>query len=52
MEFPKDLQEKVFKFTYVGQPTELRHGIVVIAAITSCTNTSNPNVMLATGLVA
>jgi aconitate hydratase len=51
MEFPKD-QEKVFKFTYVAQPTELRHGIVVIAAITSCTNTSNPNVMLATGLVA
>jgi aconitate hydratase len=31
---------------------ELGHGSVVIAAITSCTNTSNPNVMLAAGLVA
>ena len=31
---------------------ELTHGAVVIAAITSCTNTSNPAVMLAAGLVA
>jgi len=31
---------------------ELRHGSVVIAAITSCTNTSNPYVMLGAGLVA
>jgi len=31
---------------------ELTHGDVVIAAITSCTNTSNPSVMLAAGLVA
>ncbi|MEM0967448.1 MAG: aconitate hydratase [Verrucomicrobiota bacterium] len=31
---------------------ELKHGSVVIAAITSCTNTSNPSVMLAAGLVA
>ncbi|MCC7425449.1 MAG: aconitate hydratase AcnA [Alphaproteobacteria bacterium] len=31
---------------------ELGHGDVVLAAITSCTNTSNPNVMLAAGLVA
>ncbi len=31
---------------------ELRHGAVVIAAITSCTNTSNPSVMLGAGLVA
>ena len=30
----------------------LRHGSVVIAAITSCTNTSNPSVMVASGLVA
>ena len=30
----------------------LRHGDVVIAAITSCTNTSNPSVMMAAGLVA
>src|SRR5437867_3227125 len=37
-----------------GPPVQvnLRHGDVVIAAITSCTNTSNPSVMLAAGLVA
>ncbi len=35
-----------------GVHAELRHGSVVIAAITSCTNTSNPSVMLAAGLVA
>ncbi len=32
--------------------TKLGHGSVLIAAITSCTNTSNPSVMLAAGLVA
>ncbi|HIQ04272.1 MAG TPA: aconitate hydratase AcnA, partial [Anaerolineae bacterium] len=31
---------------------ELRHGSVVIAAITSCTNTSNPSVMIGAGLLA
>jgi aconitate hydratase A / 2-methylisocitrate dehydratase len=31
---------------------EIRHGSVVIAAITSCTNTSNPTVMIASGLLA
>jgi aconitate hydratase len=35
-----------------GSTHELKHGDVVIAAITSCTNTSNPSVMLAAGLVA
>jgi aconitate hydratase len=35
-----------------GARFQLRHGSVVIAAITSCTNTSNPSVMLAAGLVA
>ena len=35
-----------------GTDYELNHGDVVIAAITSCTNTSNPGVMLAAGLVA
>src|SRR5829696_4258627 len=35
-----------------GTETELDHGHVVIAAITSCTNTSNPSVMLGAGLVA
>ncbi|MGH9294863.1 MAG: aconitate hydratase AcnA, partial [Acidimicrobiales bacterium] len=35
-----------------GREFELDHGHVVIAAITSCTNTSNPHVMLAAGLLA
>ena len=35
-----------------GHSAEIGHGAVVIAAITSCTNTSNPNVMVAAGLVA
>ncbi|NOT35651.1 MAG: aconitate hydratase AcnA [Candidatus Eisenbacteria bacterium] len=35
-----------------GDPAVLAHGSVVIAAITSCTNTSNPSVMIGAGLVA
>jgi aconitate hydratase len=35
-----------------GEPFDLTDGDVVIAAITSCTNTSNPDVMVAAGLVA
>ncbi|MEA2219046.1 MAG: aconitate hydratase [Solirubrobacteraceae bacterium] len=35
-----------------GTQVQLDHGDVVIAAITSCTNTSNPSVMLAAGLLA
>src|SRR6185436_15878549 len=35
-----------------GGWVKLRHGDVVIAAITSCTNTSNPSVMIAAGLLA
>jgi aconitate hydratase len=35
-----------------GKTHELHHGSVVIAAITSCTNTSNPSVMIAAGLLA
>jgi aconitate hydratase len=35
-----------------GEEFSIRHGSVVIAAITSCTNTSNPSVMLAAGLLA
>ena len=38
--------------TMNGEKFSLRHGSVVIAAITSCTNTSNPSVMLAAGLLA
>ncbi len=37
---------------YKGESFDLFHGAVVIAAITSCTNTSNPWVMVAAGLVA
>jgi len=40
------------KVEYNGRSFTLRHGAVVIAAITSCTNTSNPSVMLAAGLLA
>ena len=35
-----------------GESFELAHGCVVIAAITSCTNTSNPSVMIGAGLLA
>ena len=35
-----------------GTDTEIAHGSVVIASITSCTNTSNPSVMLGAGLLA
>src|SRR5690606_37584531 len=35
-----------------GESHDLTHGDVVIAAITSCTNTSNPSVMLAAGILA
>jgi aconitate hydratase len=38
--------------TIDGTDCKLQHGSVVIAAITSCTNTSNPSVMVAAGLVA
>jgi aconitate hydratase len=40
------------KHTLADGKTQLGHGDVVIAAITSCTNTSNPGVMLAAGLLA
>uniref|UniRef100_A0A0K8S2Z2 Cytoplasmic aconitate hydratase n=1 Tax=Crotalus horridus TaxID=35024 RepID=A0A0K8S2Z2_CROHD len=40
------------KFVYCDKEFELTHGSVVIAAITSCTNTSNPSVMLGAGLLA
>jgi len=36
-------------FEYEGKQFSLKHGSVVIAAITSCTNTSNPSVMLGAG---
>ncbi|WP_338508582.1 aconitate hydratase AcnA [Pseudomonas poae] len=39
-------------YEYEGNTYRLKNGAVVIAAITSCTNTSNPSVMMAAGLVA
>ncbi|MCG5536645.1 aconitate hydratase AcnA [Ectothiorhodospira mobilis] len=48
-----DCHEKgAVEFEMDGQRHLLKHGAVVIAAITSCTNTSNPAVLLAAGLVA
>lgn len=44
--------EGAVEITLNGQNCWLNHGDIVIAAITSCTNTSNPAVMLAAGLVA
>ena len=44
--------EQVPAGTFRGVESEIRHGSVLIAAITSCTNTSNPSVMLAAGLLA
>ncbi|XP_012172693.1 cytoplasmic aconitate hydratase [Bombus terrestris] len=44
--------DTVGMFEYGGKDYKLRHGSVVIAAITSCTNTSNPSVMLGAGLLA
>ncbi|QRY78388.1 aconitate hydratase AcnA [Pseudomonas sp. PDNC002] len=39
-------------YQHDGQTHRLKNGAVVIAAITSCTNTSNPSVMMAAGLLA
>ncbi len=39
-------------FAVEGHDEGLKHGSIIIAAITSCTNTSNPSVMMAAGLVA
>ncbi|MFQ6046207.1 MAG: aconitate hydratase AcnA [Gemmatimonadales bacterium] len=44
--------EAVAAVEYEGSRFDLRDGSVVIAAITSCTNTSNPSVMIGAGLVA
>ncbi len=46
------ISEQAVSVSRNGDQFELSHGSVVIAAITSCTNTSNPSVMVAAGLVA
>jgi aconitate hydratase len=48
---PEDASKKM-PVQLDGKKAEIGHGAVVIAAITSCTNTSNPSVMLAAGLLA
>ncbi len=48
---PADVEKKGWMGTN-GSSVEMKHGAVVIAAITSCTNTSNPSVMLGAGLIA
>jgi len=48
---PEDTNKNV-KFNFEGKDYDLSHGSIVIASITSCTNTSNPEVMLAAGLLA
>ncbi len=44
--------DRLARTASVGRGHNIGHGAVVIAAITSCTNTSNPGVMLASGLLA
>ena len=45
-------QQRTFALKVGGEDTHLKDGSVVIAAITSCTNTSNPDVLIGAGLVA
>jgi aconitate hydratase len=48
----KKAEELGKRFAVEGRKHDLGHGDVVIAAITSCTNTSNPSLMLAAGMLA
>ncbi|MDP9169981.1 MAG: aconitate hydratase AcnA [Acidobacteriota bacterium] len=48
----KDAPKKKVQFEIHGEAAEIESGAVVIAAITSCTNTSNPSVMMGAGLLA
>ena len=47
-----DQVKRVATVRFNGASAEIGHGAVVIAAITSCTNTSNPSVMIGAGLLA
>ena len=49
--YTNELDKKI-EVNLDGEKFDLTHGAVVIAAITSCTNTSNPEVMIGAGLVA
>jgi len=51
--FPRSAEERsAVTVEARGRTAEISHGSVVIAAITSCTNTSNPSVMIGAGLLA
>ncbi|MFN0170130.1 MAG: aconitate hydratase AcnA [Bryobacteraceae bacterium] len=52
LDFSKDLPPKQAEVPVNGSSVTIGHGAVAIAAITSCTNTSNPSVMLGAGLLA
>jgi aconitate hydratase len=49
---PKENLKKSITAEIDGKTIQLKHGSLLIAAITSCTNTSNPSVMLSAGLLA
>lgn len=49
---PADQHDKKAKYTLNGKEHEMKHGDIVIASITSCTNTSNPHVLITAGLLA
>jgi len=49
---PGDKLNTTIPFTFDNKEYVLKHGSVLIAAITSCTNTSNPSVMLGAGMLA
>jgi aconitate hydratase len=48
----EDAASRTVQVSANGSSAEIGHGAVVIAAITSCTNTSNPSVMIGAGLLA
>ncbi|MBW1841771.1 MAG: aconitate hydratase AcnA, partial [Deltaproteobacteria bacterium] len=50
--FCKPIKKRQVELTLKGEPAKIGDGNIVIAAITSCTNTSNPSVLLGAGLVA
>ena len=49
---PEDKRAAQTTLNFEGKDYPIKHGGIVIAAITSCTNTSNPDVLIAAGLVA
>ncbi len=51
-EYKKDASEADRRWQVEGEDFDLGHGDVAIAAITSCTNTSNPSVLIGAGLLA